>query len=169
MELNINKRVEGLQEKIPEMKGTLETVQFLRQQAESPDDGDGDGEDDLDSEAGDSQIPKGSLKTTFSLNDTLYAHATVDTSNLKEVYLWLGANVMVAYPLAEAETMLSGRLEAAQKKLQECEEDSDFLREQITTMEVATARVYNWDVVERRKEKAEDEEGSSKKGSKGDD
>ena len=31
------------------------------------------------------------------------------------------------------------------------------------TLEVATARVYNWDVTMRRKEKAEGEEGEGKK------
>ncbi|CAJ0751835.1 14231_t:CDS:2, partial [Entrophospora sp. SA101] len=33
-------------------------------------------------------------------------------------------------------------------------EDLEFLREQITTMEVNTARVYNWDVKKRRVEKS---------------
>ncbi|KAK1094235.1 hypothetical protein LTR48_000703 [Friedmanniomyces endolithicus] len=64
------------------------------------------------------------------------------------------ANVMLSYPLTEAETLLRSKLDAAQSSLENCDEDLDFLREQITTMEVATARVYNWDVNERRKEKA---------------
>jgi hypothetical protein len=62
---------------------------------------------------------------------------------------------MLAYPIAEAETMLREKLAAAELSLAHCEEDLEFLREQITTMEVATARVYNWDVMQRRKEKAE--------------
>ena len=73
-----------------------------------------------------------------------------------EVYLWLGANVMLSYPLAAAEELLQARLEAARRNLTNCEEDMDFLREQITTMEVATARVYNWDVQQRRKEREKD-------------
>jgi len=71
-----------------------------------------------------------------------------------EVYLWLGANVMLSYPLTEAEELLGSKLEAAQFSLANCEEDLNFLREQVTTMEVATARVYNWDVGQRRKEKS---------------
>ncbi|KAI9710505.1 MAG: peptide chain release factor 1 [Bogoriella megaspora] len=67
----------------------------------------------------------------------------------------LQANVMLSYPLQEAETLLESKLKTAQSSLSTCEEDLDFLREQITTLEVATARVYNWDVVQRRKEKAE--------------
>lgn len=89
---------------------------------------------------------------------------------------------MLAYPLDEAETLLDGRLTNAKRNQENCEEDLEFLREQITvrllhalismafstteetlilllwqTMEVAIARVYNWDVVQKRKEKAEDD------------
>ena len=70
------------------------------------------------------------LETAFELNDTLYARALVPPTD--EVFLWLGANVMLAYPVAEAEALLSGRLEAARQSLTACEEDLDFLREQIT-------------------------------------
>jgi len=51
---------------------------------------------------------------------------------MEEVYLWLGANVMLAYPLDEAETMLAEKLTAAEASLANCEEDLEFLREQIT-------------------------------------
>lgn len=50
----------------------------------------------------------------------------------EEVYLWLGANVMLAYPIAEAEMLLEGKLSGAQQTLENCEEDLDFLREQVT-------------------------------------
>lgn len=49
-----------------------------------------------------------------------------------EVYLWLGASVMLAYPIDEAETLLESKFEAARQNLANCEEDLDFLREQIT-------------------------------------
>ena len=129
------------------------------------------------------------IETTFELNDTLYAKAMVPP--IEEVYLWLGANVMLAYPVAEAETLLEGRLSAARQTKANCEEDLEFLREQITvrvilyknphryvcvyrdadaanqTLEVATARVYNWDVSMRRKEKEKGgsaEEDNDKRG-----
>ncbi len=70
------------------------------------------------------------IEATFELNDTLYAKALVPPT--EEVYLWLGANVMLAYPMAEAETLLEGKLSGAQQTLENCEEDLDFLREQIT-------------------------------------
>lgn len=45
------------------------------------------------------------------------------------------ANVMLAYPLPEAETLLESKLEVAKNSLAACEEDMDFLREQITVSE----------------------------------
>lgn len=72
------------------------------------------------------------IEATFELNDTLYAKALVPPTD--EVYLWLGANVMLSYPIAEAETLLESRLAAAQESLTNCEEDLDFLREQITVI-----------------------------------
>jgi len=101
---------------------------------------------------------------------------------------------MLSYPIPEAEELLTNKLSAAQQSLSNCEEDLDFLREQVTvrfgpnetstkaarvrksrlgellafplllfhfpmadhafpqTMEVATARVYNWDISQKRKE-----------------
>jgi len=74
---------------------------------------------------------------------------------------------MLAYPIPEAEDLLQGKLDAAKLTLTNCEEDLDFLREQITTLEVATARVYNWDVTRKRKEKTESgDHGDGEKGGK---
>lgn len=63
---------------------------------------------------------------------------------------------MLEYTTEEAIALLKQRLQAANESLAICEEDLEFLRENITTMEVNTARVYNWDVQKRRelKEKA---------------
>lgn len=72
------------------------------------------------------------LDTSFELNDTLYARASISPADTEEVYLWLGANVMLAYPIGEAEEMLQEKLSAAQLSLSNCEEDQEFLREQIT-------------------------------------
>ncbi|KAF2086230.1 Prefoldin, subunit 3 [Saccharata proteae CBS 121410] len=131
MEVNQQRRSVGLKDKIPDIQKTLDTVKFLATRKPGSD----------------------PIETTFELNDTLYAKAKVPPT--EEVYLWLGANVMLSYSIPEAETLLQGKLSAAQQSLANCEEDLDFLREQITTLEVATARVYNWDVAMRRKEKAE--------------
>jgi hypothetical protein len=39
---------------------------------------------------------------------------------------------MLSYPIDEAETLLSSKLSTAKTSLSNCEEDLDFLREQIT-------------------------------------
>ncbi|KAI0475227.1 Prefoldin, subunit 3 [Xylariaceae sp. FL0804] len=141
MELNLQRRIAGLRDKMPDIQKTLETVRFLKTRTDESD----------------------PIDTTFELNDTLYAKASIPYTD--EVYLWLGANVMLSYPIDEAEGLLTSKLSAAKQSHANCEEDLDFLREQITTMEVAIARVYNWDVVQKRKEKAEGEsKGKETKG-----
>lgn len=42
------------------------------------------------------------------------------------------ANVMLSYEIGEAETLLEGKLATAKQSLSNCEEDLEFLREQIT-------------------------------------
>ncbi|KIN00863.1 hypothetical protein OIDMADRAFT_18993 [Oidiodendron maius Zn] len=133
MEANMQRRAAGLKDKMPDIQKTLETVQFLKTRKPASD----------------------PIEATFELNDTLYAKAHIPPTD--EVYLWLGANVMLSYPIDEAEELLSSKLAAAKQNLANCEEDHDFLREQITTMEVATARVYNWDVTMKRRERQEQE------------
>lgn len=133
------------------MENTLSTILFLRAKKAK-----------LEEEEG--EEGEADLETTFSLCDTLYAKAKIAPKEIDEVYLWLGANVMVAYPLAEAEEMLTGRVEKAKETLRACEEDMEFLRVQITTVEVATARVYNWDVMEKRKRRANGEDEDEKAG-----
>ncbi|KAI9809627.1 MAG: peptide chain release factor 1 [Sarcosagium campestre] len=131
MEVNTQRRAVGLKEKIPDIQKTLDTVRYLKTRKPGSD----------------------PIETTFELNDTLYAKAHVPPT--EEVYLWLGANVMLSYSLPEAQTLLESKLSVAKQNLSNCEEDLDFLREQITTLEVATARVYNWDVTQRRKERGD--------------
>jgi len=142
MELNLQQRKTGLLEKIPDISKTLSMIKVLRDRrsreaAES--------DDDLDDSDGNKET---SLKTTFELNDTLYAEAELEDTD--QVYLWLGANVMLSYTQDEAIGLLSSKLQAAQQNLKNTIEDLEFLREQVTIMEVNTARVYNWDVKRRR-------------------
>lgn len=76
--------------------------------------------------------PDTDIDTNFELNDTLYARASIAPADTEEVYLWLGANVMLSYPIAEAEDMLRDKVAAAERSLANCEEDLEFLREQVT-------------------------------------
>lgn len=158
MEQNTQRRAVGLKDKIPDIQKTLETVRFLKSRKVRS----------FDTRSTSrrliirTQADADPIETTFELNDTLYAKAEVPPTD--EVYLWLGANVMLAYPIPEAEQLLKSKLDTAKKSLETCEEDMEFLREQITTLEVAFARVYNWDVAQRRKER---EAGESIEGRKG--
>lgn len=135
MEMNTQRRATGLTDKIPDIRKTLETVNFLSLRGSSGK----------------------AFETTFELNDTLYAKAEIP-GNTEEVFLWLGANVMLAYPVEEAKSLLESKLSAAQESLHNCEEDMDFLRQQITTLEVNTARLYNYEVTLKRRDRIEADE-----------
>lgn len=50
---------------------------------------------------------------------------------------------MLLYPLQEAVDLLETKLSGAQKSLEETIEDLEWLREQVTVMEVNFARVHN--------------------------
>lgn len=63
------------------------------------------------------------------------------------------ANVMLSYKIPAAIELLNSKLEAANVSLNNTVEDLEFIREQMTVMEVNTARVYNWDVKRRREER----------------
>lgn len=63
---------------------------------------------------------------------------------------------MLSYKIPAAIALLTSKLEGAETTLKNTIEDLEFLREQITVMEVNIARVYNWDV-KRRREKRERE------------
>ncbi|TFK32941.1 Prefoldin subunit-domain-containing protein [Crucibulum laeve] len=153
MDSNLAQRRASLEEKIPDIKKTLDMVEYLQERREGKSKSDDQNEDDLDDLDDDTDSPK-PLKTTFELNDTLYAEAELEDTDT--VFLWLGANVMLSYKIPAAITLLKSKLEAAQTSLNNTIEDLEFLREQLTIMEVNTARVYNWDV-KRRRERREKE------------
>ncbi|KAJ7743839.1 Prefoldin subunit-domain-containing protein [Mycena metata] len=158
MDSNLIQRRASLEDKIPDIKKTLMMVEYLQERREgkgkAAEDDDLDAEDDDLEEEG-SQKP---LTTTFELNDTLFTEAELEDTDT--VFLWLGANVMLSYKIPAAITLLKSKLEAAELSLANTIEDLEFLREQITVMEVNTARVYNWDV-KRRREKREREQAST--------
>ncbi|KAI9670308.1 MAG: hypothetical protein M1831_006522 [Alyxoria varia] len=128
MQANTEKRLSGLKEKVPDIRKTLDMVRFLqtrqvRRNLHHP------FRNRPDSEP---------LDTLFELNDTLYAKAEVPHTD--EVYLWLGANIMLSYPIDEASELLNSKLQGAKQKIEDCEEDLDFLREQITLSRIASQK-----------------------------
>ncbi|KAF9789154.1 Prefoldin, subunit 3 [Thelephora terrestris] len=159
MDGNLAQRRRGLEEKIPDIRKTLSMVEFLNERREGKQKSDDLEEnlDDLDLE--DETADKKPLVTTFELNETLYAEAELEDTDV--VYLWLGANVMLSYNITEAMELLATKLKNAEASLQSLQEDLEFLREQITVMEVNTARLYNWDVVRRRERRAKEASAST--------
>lgn len=99
------------------------------------------------------------IDTHYQLNDTLFTKAVIKPNNDMKVGLWLGADVMLEYPVDEAIELLEKKLSDALSTLEVSNEDVEFLRENITTMEVNCARLYNWDV-ERRQALKQAEEGT---------
>ncbi len=152
MQLSTTRRIATLRDKIPDIQKTLDTVLFLktRTPASPPlrttfslaptlyahavipppsapqpaapstslrtEEGDGDeaGNGDGDGD-GDGERDREGKRTEE-----------------QEVYLWLGANIMLSYPISDAEALLREKLEAARAALGGCEEDVEFLREQVT-------------------------------------
>ena len=117
--------------KIPEIKRTLQLVRHIQEKHESKED----------------------FGAHYSLSEMLYGRAKVTPDGT--VCLWLGANVMVEYPYDEAISILELSLKNACLRRDICEEDLDMVRDQIITVEVNIARVFNHDVVRRRQAKGE--------------
>ncbi|KAF8624299.1 hypothetical protein AX15_005931 [Amanita polypyramis BW_CC] len=159
MDSNLTQRRQSLEEKIPDIKKTLDMVEYLQERREGKGSSYEDDEE-LDNLEGEDNTIK-PIRTTFELNDTLYAEAELE--DIDTVYLWLGANVMLSYKIPAAITLLKSKLEIAQTTLDNTVEDLEFLREQLTIMEVNTARVYNWDVKRRRERRIREEAGETKK------
>ena len=97
------------------------------------------------------------LTSHYELAQSIFAKAKIPVHENDKVCLWLGANVMLEYPREEAISLLSQQLSDARQALATVIDDMGFLRDQITTTEVNMARVFNWDVKQRRNAKPEDE------------
>ncbi|EFJ13649.1 hypothetical protein SELMODRAFT_234719 [Selaginella moellendorffii] len=119
-----------LQAKIPDIKKCLDIVEALLSKKSS-------GEEPM--------------TVDFELAEGIYSQARVDDGD--SVCLWLGANVMLEYSYDEALLLLKKNLENANSSLEAIIEDLKFIRDQVTVTEVTIARVYNWDVHNRRKSK----------------
>lgn len=118
-----------LLEKLPEIKKSLDAVNALIKQRST-----------------------GKMVTAdFELTSQIYAKAHLQ--DVDSVCLWLGAGVMVEYPLDEAEALLSSNKTTCEANLEATSENLGLLKDSITVTEVNTARVFNWDVEQRRARK----------------
>lgn len=101
MEFNLDSRRRRLKQQIPDLIKSLEMVQVLKDQTEEK-------------------------ETQFLLSEQVFVKTIVPPT--KTVCLWLGANVMLEYPLDEAEVLLKQNMESAIANLKSVEHDQDFLR-----------------------------------------
>jgi len=121
-----------LRNQTPELNKTKEMIQLLKEKRDAQD--------------------AEELQTKFLLSEHVYADATLDP--VDKVGLWLGANVMLEYPLDEATDIVNENLNHVVKSEKTLSEDLLFLRDQITTTEVSMARVYNYNVEKKQKANA---------------
>lgn len=112
MEAGLVENRRALRAKMPDISASLDAVRLLEEKAAA-----GEGFD-----------------TFFALADQVHAKAHVAPGGT--VCLWLGANVMLEYPYAEARELLETNLRNAEQKVAETAEELDVLREQIITTEV---------------------------------
>ncbi|XP_021859201.1 prefoldin subunit 3 isoform X2 [Spinacia oleracea] len=92
------------------------------------------------------------LLADFEVSEGIFSRACIEDSD--SVCLWLGANVMLEYSCEEANTLLQKNLENAKASLEVLVGDLQFIRDQTTITQVTIARVYNWDVHQRRRQAA---------------
>ncbi|KAG5680707.1 hypothetical protein PVAND_010198 [Polypedilum vanderplanki] len=126
MEMNMIARKRRLRQQLPDLQKSLEMIKILKEQ-----------EDD-------------ELESNVLLSEQVFVKSVIPKT--QNVCLWLGANVMLEYPLDEAEVLLKQNLESASMNLRCLEHDQEFLRNQQTTVEVAMARIYNWDISKRKQQ-----------------
>ncbi|KAI4334997.1 hypothetical protein L6164_013687 [Bauhinia variegata] len=88
----------------------------------------------------------------FEVSEGIYSQARIEETG--SVCLWLGANVMLDYSSDEANDLLKKNLDNAKASLEVLITDLQFLRDQVTITQVTIARVYNWDVHQRRTRQA---------------
>lgn len=135
VEIKLLGQKRDLQAKIPDIKKCLQVAGMLQAQQDS-------GEE---------------MTVDYEVAEGIYSQAVLDKSN--SLCLWLGANVMLEYTCEEAESLLKKNLDNASSSLATINEDLHFLRDQVTVTEVTIARVFNWDVHRRRKERSAQDEG----------
>ncbi|KAM7463162.1 hypothetical protein LguiA_031283 [Lonicera macranthoides] len=126
VEMKLLAQQRDLQAKIPDIEKCLDVVATLQAKK-------GTGE---------------ALIADFEVSEGIYSRARIEDAD--SVCLWLGANVMLEYSCEEATDLLQKNLENAKASLEVLIADLQFLRDQVTITQVTIARVYNWDVHQRR-------------------
>lgn len=66
------------------------------------------------------------------------------------MFLWIGASTMVEYDCKEALELLENQLTQTHAKIQELQEDLYHLRGNVITVEVNMARLFNFNVKQKK-------------------
>eukprot|EP00210_Caulerpa_lentillifera_P005294 g5058.t1 len=112
--------------KLPEIERTLEIVNTLLQKRDEQE----------------------KMTVDFELSDSVYANGEFEITD--KVHLWLGAGIMVEYEIEEAREVLESSLQKCKQNLEDTRHELDLTKDKVTTTEVSIARVYNYDVEQRR-------------------
>ena len=86
--------------------------------------------------------------------DAANVYAKAKIAPAENVQLWLGADVMLEYPIVEAKEVLESNLSKCEAALTDNKEVWDKVKDCKTTCEVNIARCHNFDVERRKKQKA---------------
>ena len=89
-------------------------------------------------------------ETCVTYQTTAPPFADASVTSPESVYLWLGANVMLEYPLDEAKELLETNVHACESGLEANARDLAVLKDNMTIVEVNMSRIYNYDVRKRR-------------------
>ncbi|ORM42002.1 putative prefoldin subunit 3 [Babesia sp. Xinjiang] len=126
MEKSMVAKLTALHNKVPELRDALTIIEHIEKQGS---DGNGD------------------IYTYFKVSDTLYSEARI--ASTKTIFLWLGANTMVEYPVGEATALLKDQLKVALESIEDIKSDLEWIRTQITATEVTVARLHNYGVMKK--------------------
>jgi prefoldin subunit 5 len=125
------------QRKLPDIQQGVEVVDFLKK-----------------------KLAQGhEINTHFPLTDNCHAKAVIPPT--ETVCLWLGANVMLEYPIDEAAELLASSSKNATESIKKLDENLVYLRDQITTTEVNIARLHNHMVKIKAQLRALEERGTA--------
>ncbi|CAL6093790.1 Prefoldin_subunit 3 [Hexamita inflata] len=112
-----------LRNSLPSLHNTLESLEFVQEKGED-------------------------VIFYHQLVDGIYVKARIN--NNKKVGIFLGSNVMVDYTVEEAKNLIQENIRNVEKQIKDCELNLEFLKEQITIIEVSVSRVFNYDVQQRK-------------------
>ncbi|KAG8346378.1 putative prefoldin [Trypanosoma vivax] len=132
--------IANLDYKIPNIKKTLKALHFLQKRMK-------ESEATGDEGAG--------VRSYYCLTESVFGEAIVKPQ--KTVHLWLGANVIIEYTIEEAVALLEKNLANAEVNMNNTKEDFDWIREQITNLQINISRVYNYDLAKKREGGATDD------------